>query len=65
MGDNAEGVMWQVQGMGLSEWSFPEQTVPEASSVASPVWRPSLQKLLKQQERQTQKNATRARATLL
>lgn len=47
---------WPMQVLGLSEWSFPEQTVPGVSAVAGPVQGPSLQELRKQQERQTEKN---------
>lgn len=56
MRNNAEGVTWPMQVMGLSERSFPEQTVPEVSAVAGPIQGPSLQELLKQQERQTEKH---------
>lgn len=45
-------------------FSLPGQTVPEASSAASPVWGPSLQGLLSQQVRRIQKNTARARAAL-
>lgn len=50
-----------LQGLGFS---LPGQTVPEASSAASPVWGPSLQGLLSQQVRRIQKNTARARAVL-
>lgn len=50
MRNNAEGVTWPMQVMGLSERSFPEQTVPEVSAVAGSVQGPALQELLKQQE---------------
>lgn len=56
MRNNAEGVTWPMQVMGLSERSFPEQTVPEVSAVAGSVQGPALQELLKQQERQTEKH---------